>query len=58
MSCILLVENDPEVLLLVDEVLRGAGYQIDTAEPFREADNLLALRVRLAAGYESVRQLH
>jgi two-component system, OmpR family, response regulator len=44
MTCILLVEDDPEVLLLFKEVLLGAGYQVDTAETFREADNLLALR--------------
>jgi hypothetical protein len=42
----LLVENDPDVLLLIDEVPRGAGYQIDMAEVFRETDNLVALRVR------------
>ena len=58
MSCILLVENDPEVLLLIHEVLRGAGYQIDTAETFREVGNSLALRVPPAAGCGSARQLH
>jgi DNA-binding response OmpR family regulator len=43
MTCILLVEDDPDVLLLFEEVLVGAGYQVDTAETFRKADALLTL---------------
>jgi CheY-like chemotaxis protein len=58
MGSILLVENDPDVLLLVDEVLRGAGYQIDTTETFRETGNLIALHVRPAVEGGSGRQLH
>ena len=44
MARILLVEDDPDVLLLFEEVLLDAGYQVDAAGRFREADNLLALR--------------
>jgi DNA-binding response OmpR family regulator len=44
MPRILLVEDDPGVLLLFEEVLFGAGYQVDTADTFRAADDLLALR--------------
>jgi DNA-binding NtrC family response regulator len=44
MSRILLVEDDPDVLLLFEEVLLDAGYQVDAAERFQEADNLLAHR--------------
>src|ERR1700680_5020742 len=40
---ILLVEDDPDVLLVFEEVLVDAGYQVDTAATFREADNLLGL---------------
>jgi two-component system, NtrC family, response regulator PilR len=42
MTRILLVEDDPDVLSLFEEVLLGAGYQVDAAATFREADNLLA----------------
>ena len=41
---ILLVEDDPDVLLLFQEVLVDAGYQVDTAATYREASNLLVLR--------------
>jgi DNA-binding response OmpR family regulator len=44
MTRIVLVEDDPDVLLLFEEVLVDAGYQVDTAATFREADNLLASR--------------
>jgi DNA-binding NtrC family response regulator len=44
MSRILLVEDDPDVLVLFQEVLLIAGYEVDTAETFRTADNLLASR--------------
>src|SRR5579864_7259112 len=44
MSRILLVEDDPDVLLLFEEVLVDAGYQVDTAATCREANNLLVLR--------------
>jgi DNA-binding response OmpR family regulator len=44
MTCILLVEDDPDVLLLFKEVLLDAGYQVDTAETFREGDDLLSSR--------------
>jgi Response regulator receiver domain len=40
---ILLVEDDPDVLLVFEEVLIDAGYEVDTAATFREADNLLGL---------------
>jgi CheY-like chemotaxis protein len=41
---ILLVEDDPDVLLLFQEVLVDAGYQVDAAATCREASNLLGLR--------------
>ena len=41
---ILLAEDDPDVLLLFEEVLVGAGYQVDTATTCREAGQLLVLR--------------
>jgi DNA-binding NtrC family response regulator len=44
MTCILLVEDDPDVLILFKEVLLDGGYQVDTAETFREADDLLNSR--------------
>lgn len=44
MSRILLVEDDPGVLALFEDVLLAAGYQVDTAETFRAADELLAFR--------------
>jgi CheY-like chemotaxis protein len=44
MTCILLVEDDPGVRLLFEEVLVDAGYQVDTAATCREASNLLVLR--------------
>jgi two-component system, NtrC family, response regulator HydG len=40
---ILLVEDDPDVLLVFEEVLVDAGYEVDTAATFREADKLLGL---------------
>ena len=44
MSHILLVEDDPGVLALFEEVLLAAGYQVDTADTFQAADDLLAFR--------------
>jgi DNA-binding NtrC family response regulator len=44
MSHILLVEDDPDVLALFEEVLLGAGYQVDTADTFQAANDLLAFR--------------
>jgi two-component system, NtrC family, response regulator PilR len=38
---ILLVEDDPDVLTLFEEVLHIAGYHVETAETFQAADNLL-----------------
>jgi CheY-like chemotaxis protein len=40
---ILLVEDDPDVLLVFDEVLRDAGYNVDCATTFSAADNMLDL---------------
>jgi two-component system response regulator PilR (NtrC family) len=39
---ILLVEDDDDVRLLVDEVLRDAGYDVDTASDVATAEALLA----------------
>jgi DNA-binding NtrC family response regulator len=44
MTCILVVEDDPDVLLLFEEVMVDAGYQVDTAATCGEASQLLALR--------------
>ena len=44
MSRILLVEDEPGVLALFEDVLLAAGYQVDTADTFQAADDLLALR--------------
>src|SRR5579859_5286680 len=44
MSRILLVEDDPGVLALFGEILLTAGYQVDTADTFQAADDLLAFR--------------
>jgi DNA-binding response OmpR family regulator len=44
MTRILLVEDDPDVLLLFQEVLVDAGYQVETAATCREASGLLILR--------------
>ncbi len=44
MSRILLVEDDPGVLALFEEVLLAAGYEVDTADTFQAADDLLAFR--------------
>jgi DNA-binding response OmpR family regulator len=41
---ILLVEDDPDVLGLFEEVLLAAGYQVDTADTFQAADDLLTFR--------------
>jgi DNA-binding response OmpR family regulator len=41
---VLLVEGDSDILLLFEEVLRDAGYQVDMAATFQEADDLLASR--------------
>jgi|SRR5580692_9328406 len=43
MSRILVVEDDPDVLLLFQEVLVDAGYQVDTAATCREAGQLLVV---------------
>jgi len=43
MSYILLVDDDPDVLVLFEEVLLSAGYQVDTAATFGEGNNLLAV---------------
>lgn len=47
MSRILLVEDDPDILTLFAEVLDIAGYEVDTAETFQAADELLT-----AGGYD------
>jgi DNA-binding response OmpR family regulator len=44
MTRILVVEDDPDVLLLFQEVRVDAGYQVDTAATCRDASNLLVLR--------------
>lgn len=44
MSRILVVEDDPGVLVLFEDILLAAGYQVDTAGTFKAADDLLALR--------------
>jgi two-component system, NtrC family, response regulator HydG len=44
MSRILLVEDDPDVLPIFKEILLDAGHQVDTAERFRAAGDLLASR--------------
>jgi DNA-binding response OmpR family regulator len=44
MTRILVVEDDPDVLLLFQEVLVDAGYQVDTAATCEEASQLLELR--------------
>jgi DNA-binding NtrC family response regulator len=44
MARIMLVEDDPEVLLIFHEILLEAGHQVDTAETFRAAAELLASR--------------
>jgi DNA-binding NtrC family response regulator len=41
---ILLVEDNPDILVLFEEILLIAGYQVDTGETFQAADDLLALR--------------
>jgi len=41
MSRILLVEDDPGVLDLFEEALLKAGYQVDAANTFQAADDLL-----------------
>jgi DNA-binding response OmpR family regulator len=40
---ILLVEDNPDVLVLFEEILRIAGYQVYTGETFQAAQDLLAL---------------
>jgi DNA-binding NtrC family response regulator len=40
---ILLVEDNPNILVLFEEILLIAGYQVDTGETFQAADDLLAL---------------
>ncbi|HEV2173144.1 MAG TPA: response regulator, partial [Nitrospira sp.] len=44
MSRILLVEDDPGVLALFEDLLLAAGYQVETADTFQAADDMLALR--------------
>jgi CheY-like chemotaxis protein len=44
MALILVVEDDPDVLLLFQEVLADAGYKTDAAKTFCEAYVLLDLR--------------
>ena len=44
MARILLVEDDPDVLPLFEEILLDAGHQVDTAATFRAAAALLASR--------------
>jgi DNA-binding response OmpR family regulator len=44
MTRILLVEDDPGVLLIFEEVLKRAGYEVDAAEKFSVADGLLESR--------------
>ena len=43
MPRILLVEDNLDVLVLFEEVLMIAGYQVDTSDTFQAADDLLAL---------------
>ena len=44
MTHILVVEDDPGILVLFEEVLLIAGYHVDTAETFQVAADLLASR--------------
>ena len=44
MARILLVEDEPDVLLIFEEILLDAGHQVDTAATFRAAAALLASR--------------
>ena len=44
MTRILLVEDDPGILVLFEEVLLIAGYHVDTAATFQVADDLLTSR--------------
>src|ERR1700688_4682052 len=44
MARILLVEDDPDVLPIFEEILLEAGHQVDTAETLRAAAELLASR--------------
>lgn len=41
MTRILLVEDDPELRLLLEHVLLGAGYEVDTAATVTAANELL-----------------
>ena len=44
MTRILLVEDDPDVLLIFEDILLDAGYEVDTAETYRAANGLLVSR--------------
>jgi DNA-binding NtrC family response regulator len=44
MARILLVEDDPDVLPIFEEILLNAGHEVDAAETFRAAAALLASR--------------
>jgi DNA-binding response OmpR family regulator len=44
MARILLVEDDPTVLLLLEHVLRGEGYEVDCADTVGNARRYLARR--------------
>jgi two-component system response regulator PilR (NtrC family) len=43
MARILLIDDNPDVLVLFEEILLIAGYQVDTGETFQAADDLLSL---------------
>jgi DNA-binding response OmpR family regulator len=45
MKRILLVEDDPITRMLVEDALRGAGYQVDVAERLATAYRLLETRL-------------
>ena len=44
MARILLVEDDPNVLMLLEHVLRGAGHDVDLASTVRQARSHLGQR--------------
>jgi CheY-like chemotaxis protein len=50
MACILLVEDDPNVLMLLEHVLRGEGHDVDTAMTAEQACS----RLRQSGGYNLV----
>jgi two-component system, NtrC family, response regulator PilR len=50
MACILLVEDDPNVMMLLEHVLRGEGHDVDTATTVEQACS----RLRQSGGYNLV----